>query len=670
METLKLEDLTKYKFISNLKLSPDNNFAAFVISTSNLNHNNYDSNIYLYDFNRKSVRRLTTFNNETNYEWLDNSEDIIFSSARDDEVKAKAKAGDLFTQFYKINVHGGEAVKYFSVPFAVNSLKQIDDDNFLLSIIYQPKDKMLDGFSDEEREKKLKGLKEENDYTVLDEIPFWFNGSGYTNKFRVRLYLYNKTSSNYEPLTGELTDVEDFNFNKDRTKIVFTSHTFKDKLELTNNIYIYDLKDKTTEALLCDDKYSVAKAYFSYDEDKVIFLGSDMKHYGVNENPRFFSVSLLDKKTILLNNEFNKSTWNSVGSDCRYGSCRNFKYVNSNFYFTTTEEDSSYLNKINENGVIKKVISTNGSVDDFDVNKNTVIFSALRSLKLQELYTIDNNDEVQLTHFNSWVNEERKLSDFEPISIINKLGTKISGYVLKPVNFDSSKKYPGILDIHGGPKTVYGKVFYHEMQLFASMGYFVFFCNPTGSNGRDDEFSDIRGKYGTVDYKDLMLFTDEVISKYKENLDTEKLCVTGGSYGGFMTNWIIGHTNRFKAAASQRSISNWLSKFGTSDIGYFFASDQNSGSTPWKNPEILWNHSPLKYADKCTTPTLFLNSDEDRRCWIEQGYQMFTALKYHNIASKMVIFHGENHELSRSGKPKHRIRRLKEIINWFDKYTK
>lgn len=125
MKTLKSEDFTKYKFISNLKLSPDNNFAAFVINTSNLNHNNYDSNIYLYDFNHKAVRRLTAFNNETDYEWLDSSEDIIFSSARDDEVKAKTKAGDLFTQFYKLNVHGGEAVKYFSVPFAVNSLKQI-----------------------------------------------------------------------------------------------------------------------------------------------------------------------------------------------------------------------------------------------------------------------------------------------------------------------------------------------------------------------------------------------------------------------------------------------------------------------------------------------------------------------------------------------------------------
>ena len=247
-------------------------------------------------------------------------------------------------------------------------------------------------------------------------------------------------------------------------------------------------------------------------------------------------------------------------------------------------------------------------------------------------------------------------------------GIIIEGWILKPADFDTNKCYPGILDIHGGPKTVYGEIYYHEMQFWANEGYFVFVCNPRGSDGRGNEFADIRGKYGTVDYDDLMKFTDAVLQHYPQ-IDPCRVGVTGGSYGGFMTNWIIGHTDRFKCAVSQRSISNWLSKFGTTDIGYYFNSDQIQ-STPWDNPEKMWFHSPLKYADKVVTPTLFIHSEEDYRCWLAEGLQMFTALKYHGVDARLCMFRGENHELSRSGKPKHRVRRLEEITNWFEKYLK
>ncbi|MDD4078523.1 MAG: S9 family peptidase, partial [Eubacteriales bacterium] len=225
-----------------------------------------------------------------------------------------------------------------------------------------------------------------------------------------------------------------------------------------------------------------------------------------------------------------------------------------------------------------------------------------------------------------------------------------------------------ILDIHGGPKTVYGEVFFHEMQYWANAGYFVFFCNPRGSDGRGNEFADIRGKYGTIDYDDLMAFTDAVLAKYP-GIDQERVGVTGGSYGGFMTNWIIGHTDRFRAAASQRSIANWVSMGFTSDIGFYFEEDQVS-TTPWQDIDKVWWHSPLKYADKVSTPTLFIHSEEDYRCWLAEGLQMFTALKYFGVEARLCMFRGETHELSRSGKPKHRIRRLREITDWFDKHLK
>ena len=194
------------------------------------------------------------------------------------------------------------------------------------------------------------------------------------------------------------------------------------------------------------------------------------------------------------------------------------------------------------------------------------------------------------------------------------------------------------------------------------------FCNPRGSDGRGNEFGDINGKYGTVDYDNIMEFTDEMLKKYPE-VDPKKVGVTGGSYGGFMTNWIIGHTDRFVCAATQRSIANWTAFEYTTDIGLSFAKGQMRATTD-ENIEKMWFHSPLKYAKNCTTPTLIIHSDNDFRCWMVEGLSMFTALKKANCETKLCLFKGENHELSRSGKPLHRIRRLKEIQDWLDAHQK
>ena len=157
-----------------------------------------------------------------------------------------------------------------------------------------------------------------------------------------------------------------------------------------------------------------------------------------------------------------------------------------------------------------------------------------------------------------------------------------------------------------------------------------------------------------------------MVAKY-EDVDADRLGILGGSYGGFMTNWVIGHTDRFKAANAQRSISNWTSFHGVSDIGFYFSSDQ-TGTTPWTDMDALWNQSPLKYAMNATTPTLFIHSDKDLRCPLDQGIQMYAALKENGVDSKLVIFKEENHDLSRSGRPKSRVKRLEEIVNWFERY--
>jgi len=237
---------------------------------------------------------------------------------------------------------------------------------------------------------------------------------------------------------------------------------------------------------------------------------------------------------------------------------------------------------------------------------------------------------------------------------------------MKPIDYDDTKKYPAILNIHGGPRVAYGDIYFHEMQVWASEKYFVFFCNPRGSSGKGNKFADLRGKLGDIDYTDFMKFTDEVLKKYPA-IDKTRLGVTGGSYGGFMTNWIIGHTQRFAAAATQRSISSWITKTCLSDIGYY-VNARELKSNPWNNFDLLWKQSPIKYYDRVKTPTLIIHSEQDYRCNYPEGLQLFTSLKLHGVKSRLCMFKGENHELSRSGNPTHRIRRLQEITNWFAKH--
>ena len=294
-------------------------------------------------------------------------------------------------------------------------------------------------------------------------------------------------------------------------------------------------------------------------------------------------------------------------------------------------------------------------------------------------FGVDENGEENLGRYDRRVNSEVVTDCFsgsvtgqrmvgETLYFLNTDGVDIDGSVMKPVGYEPGKRYPGILHIHGGPKMVFGPGFHHEMQLWAASGFFVCYCNPRGSCGKGNAFADLQGKYGEVDFRDLMEFTDEVLRRYPE-IDADRMGVAGGSYGGFMTNWVIGHTDRFRCAVSQRSIANYVGDYLLSDIGYYYVPDQQLG-TIWEHPERLWKASPLTYADRVKTPTLFIHADKDYRCTLANGLEMFAALKLHGVESKLCMFYGENHGLSREGKPSNRISRLSEILHWMEEHLK
>jgi dipeptidyl aminopeptidase/acylaminoacyl peptidase len=299
------------------------------------------------------------------------------------------------------------------------------------------------------------------------------------------------------------------------------------------------------------------------------------------------------------------------------------------------------------------VAETDGYIDGFALSKDRLFVIAMLGQQLEELYEVKDGKYELLSGWNTEVFADTYVA--KPEKVIVKKAVDIEGWVLKPINFDPSKKYPGILDIHGGPKSAYGEIYYHEMQLWASRGYFVFYCNPRGSDGRGNAFADLRHQFGGIDYQDIMAFVRKVLESYPA-IDEKRVGVTGGSYGGYMTNWIVGQTDFFKCAAAQRSISNWITEVGVSDYGIDFPIEQEFGDVRECAPE-LWGMSPLKFVNRAKTPMLFIHSTEDYRCPVPEALQMYTALTCNGVETRMVLFKGENHELSRGGKPKHRIKR-------------
>lgn len=243
--------------------------------------------------------------------------------------------------------------------------------------------------------------------------------------------------------------------------------------------------------------------------------------------------------------------------------------------------------------------------------------------------------------------------------------TTLEGWFITPPKFDPRRKYPAILQIHGGPHAQYGCGFFHELHWLAARGYIVVFANPRGSTGRGLAFQKcIAGDWGNLDYRDVMRVADWIFTR--PFVDKRRVGVTGGSYGGYMTNWIVGHTQRFRAAVTQRSVVNLESMAGTSDCGGDIGLSQ--GAWPWEDPQRYRRQSPLTHVANIRTPLLIEHEEQDYRCSIEQAEQLFTALKVLGRTVELVRFEGESHGLCRMGRPQNRGERLRRIVGWFDRH--
>lgn len=659
---LSLDQFMEYYALSELKWAPGGRHAAFVVGRANA-LNGYDSWIYLYEAATGNIARLTATGKEKGILWQD-EEHLLFSSVRSAQHQKRLDNGEELTVYYRIRIHGGEAEEAFSVPLRVKSLWALDEKRYVLSASFDGRRPDLTGLAEAQKQEALAQWRKECDCEVVDELPWWSNGAGFTGKKRPRLYLFDSSGGAVTPITGPLFQTVDFCISPDKRYVAYFGADFDHVFSKKTGLYLYELSTGRTRTLL-EPEYEISQAGFL--SDSVLALAaSNKRSHGINTNPWFYTFDIAaDALDVLA--PYDRTVASTVAGDSRLsGSGITFKTFGNAVYFTSTLDYDCHLLKLSgDDGSITPVVDAPGTVDCFDVCETGVVFVGMLGQRLQELYALDECGATRrVSAFNESIYNEYDVAKPEHFSFDDPDGYRIDGWALFPRGFEKGKKYPAILQIHGGPKGAFGEIFFHEMQYFAGQGYFVIYCNPRGSNGKGNDFAEIRGAWGTVDYDNIMQFVDLCLKRYPE-IDEKRLGVTGGSYGGYMTNWIIGHTDRFKAAVSARSIANCISFFGLSDIGHIFGADQ-LGATIESDPDKLWWHSPLRYAHKAVTPTLFLHSQDDYRCCVPEGYQMFSALKRHGVDTRLCMFYKETHDLSRLGKPSNRVRRLQEMARWFD----
>ena len=338
-------------------------------------------------------------------------------------------------------------------------------------------------------------------------------------------------------------------------------------------------------------------------------------------------------------------------------------------YFQCQDGGNAHLYTVNLGGQVHRVTSgdmvCHGYSVSQDPSKGSVVYLASDPVNPGDLFLISRHEAAprKLTDANKGLLLEVELSEPESIRYESHDGTLVEGWSLKPPRLRAGDRCPLVLEIHGGPYSAYGNTFTHEFHLLAAQGMAVLYTNPRGSLGYGEAFAQkLTSDWGTADFPDLMAGVDHAIGQ--GYVDADRLGVTGGSYGGYMTNWIISHTERFSAAVTDRCESNLISVWGTADPQEMLLTELEFG-LPYETPEAFLDHSPIMYAHRIKTPLLMIHGEADYRCPVSEAEQLFSALKRRGQEVVFVRYPGENHGLSRSGTPSRRLDRLQRIAKWF-----
>lgn len=655
---VQMEDMCRIRKLSALTLSPSGKKAAFLVTTGDLEANENRSDIWAYDPERTpSLFRLTCGGSGQAPQFEDENT-LLFTGDR--AKRHPAKEGHPNTVYNRISLCGGEAEEAFTLPFAVTKMKRLQNGLLLCGGRRSITAPDFSRMNEDEKAKARKELEEEKDYEVFDELPFWYDTRGIINKIRTGLFLCDTEKGTQTLLTDRLFDLTGFCVDEKEEFAAYWGKEFESLNPQMSKMYIRNLRTGEVTEMKLELKYAVDDALFL--DGGLLFIANDKRKMGGQEFAQIYRAEPDGSIKRLAAPEL---YFSPIGTDAS-GSGSNWQGNDAYYSVAMIGYHSVYL-RMNAAGEYKLIAQDPTVITAAAGPEEHCFLLGMEKDGLQELYLSENGRTTKLSVFNKQYAEEHEIAQLEHFSFTDEHGAEIDGWILRPADFDPAKTYPGILTAHGGPRSSYGEAFRHEEQFYAGQGYVVFYCNPRGSGGKGDDFADIFGeRYGSWDFGDFMQFTDEVLKRVPQ-IDTARIGMTGTSYAGLMGNWIIGHTDRFAAVAVCGSIANYYSKILTTDIGYYHNIVQ-LGADPWKDPDTVWKHSPLAYVDRAKTPTLFIQGEQDYRCWMGDSIQMCSALLMHGVPSRYVLFHGESHTFAGIGKPKHRVRRVREIFSWFEKY--
>jgi dipeptidyl aminopeptidase/acylaminoacyl peptidase len=642
------EDLTRIQFVTDPQLSPDGRRVAFVVTTLSEERDEYLSNIWVVDVAGGVPRRFTAGpRRDLEPRWSPDGSRLAFLSER----TAKDKL-----QLYVMPADGGEATKLTALDNGVSAIAWAPDGARLAFV------SAVGGYKEPEGEDEKRKSRPAR---VITSVKYRFNGEGFIYDRRPHVFVVSLDGASSTQITeGDFIDA-DPTWSPDGESLVFASarHGARDDDD-ASDLWRVPAKGGTPQRLTATAGPVMLPA-FSPDGRTIAFLArAELNAYG--RNVQLFTVPSDGGQATCLSSALDRScgalhvrpSWSPDGRS-----------------LTVATEDRGDIGlwRVAATGSAapQRIVGGERVLNGFSASADgrTLAFAASRTVAPAEVFVCgaDGGDERRLTDLNrAWV-ESVALSAPERFRF-TRAGFELDVWVMRPARFVAGQRYPTLLNIHGGPHAQYGHNFFDEFQVYAGAGYAVVYTNPRGSQGYGEAFTQaVVGDWGGGDYADVMAALDEALARYPF-IDSERLGVLGGSYGGFLTSWTVGHTKRFKAACSERAVNCQYTMFGTSDIGHSFNVVELGGPLPWEDMARYIERSPLTYAKDMTTPLLILHSEDDLRCPIEQGEQLFVALKKLKREVSFVRFPGENHEMSRSGKPRHRLERFRHILDWFAKY--
>ncbi len=664
MKTISAQDLYQIQFLSGVRMSPDGKKVIYAQHRVDKKSEKKYSNLWLVDTVEGNPAQFTWGDQvDVAPAWSPDGKSIAFLSNRRNANRPP--------QLFVISLTGGEAKPFQDVPAEIGAPVWSPDGKYLLCMVRKIDKEDLEREKDEEK-KKLGVV-----YRHYDRLFYKLDGEGYLPHERWHLWKFDvKTGKGTQLTDHKVYDEQQPSWSPDGKNIVFLSNRTDDPDGNAYRVGVYTVSVNGGEIHEIPTTPG-NKTYprFSPDGKWVAYIGAECeKEEYLNESLFIVPVDGSAKpKNLTDKYDVHVSNWtiNDIANPDPMGPL--WSTDSKRITFPVSYHGSSILQSVDiEGNDLQTVVGEGGVVNSWKVDKqqktlayNYGTMSDPAQVIVQDLAT---GKRKTLTQVNKDIFSKVTLGKVEEVWYKGADKNDLQGWIMTPPDFDPKKKYPSILCIHGGPLLQYGFYFMHEFNFLAAKGYVVFFTNPRG--GRGYGLAHTKANYanwGGVDYADLMAWTDYV--EKLPYIDKNRMGVEGGSYGGYMTLWIVGHTQRFKAGVSQRCVSNFISEWGSSDVNYSFEQELNTGA-PFDNLEKYWSMSPMKYIGNARTPTLIIHNENDMRCPIEQGEQAYVALKRIGVETEMVRFPDEFHGLSRNGRTDRRIARLNHILRWFDKYLK